>query len=117
MGYNFLDQILKHDLLNFIASTDKIEFSLKTLSINIKIALIDNYIMGIKRIYIFIFEFIIINIALIKAKPGSLIKILNLSFLSFIVISFSSIYMFLRPYFILLVPILMIDLGFIFRNL
>jgi len=117
LGYNFLEQILNHDLLNMIASTNKFEFSLKTLSINVKTALINNYIMGIKRIYIFIFEFLIINIALIKSKPGSLIKILNLSFLSFIIISFTSIDMFLRPYFILLVPILIVDLGFIFRNI
>ena len=116
LGYNFFNQVLYHDLLNMIASNEKFQFSLETLSINIKTVLMNNYIMGIKRIYIFIFEFTIIIISLIKAKPGSLIKILNLSTLSIMIISFASINVFLRPYFIMLVPTVIIDLGFIFRN-
>ena len=44
-------------------------------------------------------------------------KILNLSIINVMIICFTSVNPFLRPYFILLVPILIIDLGFIFRNI
>ena len=117
LGYNFFDQVLNHDLLNMISSTDKFQFSFETLSINIKTVLINNYIMGIKRIYIFIFELFIVIIALVKSKPKSLIKILNLSVISFMIISFASINVFLRPYFLLIIPTIIVDLGFIFRNI
>ena len=72
--------------------------------------------MGFKRIFIFLFEIFVIYFALKKSNSNYLIKILNVGFLLFIFVSFMSINVFLRPYFITTVPIILIDIAYLINT-
>lgn len=80
---------------------ERLSFLLETFRKNISIFFIDNYIMGIKRLYIVMFECIVLIYSIFFRK-SSLITVLALSTMLYLSLGFFSIKNFLRPYFIIL---------------
>ena len=113
--FNGFDQIFNHNLLEFLSTSDKFVLSIRTFSLNLKYSLF-HYIMGYKRFFIFLFELILITFALYKSHPKGFIRLVNTSYLVFYLFCFFSINIYLRPYYVTLVPITIINIGFILSH-
>ena len=67
--------------------------------------------MGIKRIYIVLFEFFIIIYGLIKSRVNNYLLLINLSTIFVLIFSFNTT--FSRPYYVILSHLVIINLGFL----
>ena len=72
--------------------------------------------MGYKRFYVFLFELSLIIFVLYKSHSKGFIRLVNVSYVLFYFICFFSINIYLRPYYVTLVPITIINIGFILNH-
>ncbi|MDC3203586.1 hypothetical protein OA957_00335 [Prochlorococcus sp. AH-716-B04] len=112
--YNFLSQINSNVFLKDLAILErsKTQLSLENLKYNFSYTFLEQYVMGIKRIYIVMIEILIIGFGLIKGKKNNYLLIINLSTLIFLILGFSS--NFSRPYYIIITQLVIINLSFLF---
>ena len=112
--FNFFDQIMNDHLLTRLSSSGKIVPSFDTFQTNFNTYFVNNYVMGFKRLYIVFFEFSSIILGFIMARKNRLLRLFNISFLIFLLTGWVSISNFLRPYYVLLTLICLINCSYLF---